>query len=93
MSTTSPETSVWSDKRGRQRALYPRQAQALQLYADGLKIAQIAEEMEIAVGTARSYVGAASAALGAESPTDAVKIAQERGEIERPGQRRDVPGS
>jgi DNA-binding NarL/FixJ family response regulator len=93
MSTASPDVSVWADKRGRQRSLYPRQAEALQHYADGLKYAEIADQMGVAVGTARSYVGAAREALGASSPTHAVEIALERGLIAPRGQRRNVPGS
>jgi DNA-binding NarL/FixJ family response regulator len=70
------------EKRTRQRALYPRQREALQLYAQGLKYSEIADKMEVAIGTARSYVGASVVALGAEDPTGAVQIAIERGEIE-----------
>jgi DNA-binding NarL/FixJ family response regulator len=74
--------SVWMEKRTRQHRLYPRQREALQYYAHGLKYGAIAEKMEVAIGTARSYVGAARVALGAEDPTDAVRIAIERGEID-----------
>lgn len=73
--------SIWHEKRTRQRALYPRQREALQYYADGKKYGEIAEAMEIAIGTARSYVGAAVVALGADDPTHAVQVAIERGEI------------
>ena len=76
------ENSTWMEKRTRQHALYPRQKEALQLYAKGLKYTEIAEEMDVEVGTARSYIGACRTALGADSPTDAVRIAIERGEIE-----------
>lgn len=82
MSVAHPEESTWMEKRTRQRALYPRQREALQLYADGKKYVEIAEIMDVAVGTARSYVGACRTALHADSPTDAVRIAIERGEIE-----------
>jgi DNA-binding NarL/FixJ family response regulator len=81
MTMTAPESSVWEEKRTRQRALYPRQAEALQLYAEGLTYAQVADRMELAVGTARSYIGACVRALGADSPTNAVEIARERGYI------------
>jgi DNA-binding NarL/FixJ family response regulator len=81
---TAVAESTWMEKRTRQHALYPRQAQALQLYARGLKYADIAKELGLAVGTARSYVGACRTALGASSPTEAVKIAIERGYIEAP---------
>lgn len=82
MPTAPPEDSVWMEKRMRQHALYPRQREALQLYAQGLKYSEIAEKMELAIGTARSYVGASVVALAASDPTDAVRIAIERGEIE-----------
>jgi hypothetical protein len=36
----------------------------------------------VAIGTARSYIGAATKALGADNPPHAVQIAIERGEIE-----------
>lgn len=74
--------SVWFDKRLRQHNLYPRQKEALQLYARGLKYEEIAKEMGVEVGTARSYIGAARVTLGADNPPDAVRIAVERGEIE-----------
>jgi DNA-binding NarL/FixJ family response regulator len=83
MATAPPsEPSTWMEKRTRQHALYPRQREALQLYALGLKYSEIAERMDVAIGTARSYVGACSVALGAENPTQAVEFARERGEIE-----------
>lgn len=82
MMSAPTEDSVWMEKRTRQRALYPRQREALQLYATGLTYARVAEEMDVAVGTARSYIGAAAVVLGADSPTEAVRIAVERGEIE-----------
>jgi DNA-binding NarL/FixJ family response regulator len=81
-SAAPPEESVWFEKRNRQRALYPRQKEALQHYALGKKYGEIAEAMGLAIGTARSYVGAAVVALGADNPTDAVRVAIERGEIE-----------
>jgi DNA-binding NarL/FixJ family response regulator len=83
-SATAPPTaeSTWFEKRNRQRALYPRQREALQLYAWGKKYGEIAEAMGLAIGTARSYVGAAVVALGADNPTHAVQVAIERGEIE-----------
>jgi DNA-binding NarL/FixJ family response regulator len=82
MTTAPSEESVWQEKRTRQHALYPRQREALQLYARGLRYSEIADEMDLAIGTARSYVGAARVALGAADPTEAVRIAAERGEIE-----------
>lgn len=84
MTAAPPESSVWKEKRTRQRSLYPRQREALQLYAQGLKYQEIAEVMELAVGTARSYVGAAVVALGAIDPTDAVRMAIRQGLIETP---------
>ena len=84
MTAAPQEVSVWKDKRTRQHALYPRQREALQFYAEGLKYSEIADRMGLAIGTARSYVGACVEALGAEDPTDAVRIAIERGEIEEP---------
>jgi DNA-binding NarL/FixJ family response regulator len=82
MTTAPSEESVWHEKRSRQHHLYPGQRQALQLYARGLKYSEIAEEMGLAIGTARSYVGAAVTVLGADNPTHAVELAIERGEIE-----------
>lgn len=74
--------SEWFEKRTRQRALYPRQREALTLFARAFTYRQIAEQMEISVGTARSYVGGAALALGADNPTHAVEIALERGELD-----------
>lgn len=81
-SAAPPAESTWFEKRNRQRGLYPRQREALQLYARGKKYGEIAEAMGVAIGTARSYVGAAVVALGADDPTNAVRVAIERGEIE-----------
>lgn len=81
MSTAVPEESVWQEKRSRQHGLYPRQRQALGLYAQGLKYTEVAEAMAVRVGTARSYIGAATKALGAEDPPEAVRIARKRGYI------------
>lgn len=81
MTTAPAEGSVWYEKRTRQHALYPRQREALQFYAQGLKYSEIAEAMELSIGTARSYVGAAVTVLGADNPTHAVEIARKDGLI------------
>lgn len=80
--TAPPEQSIWREKRTRQHALYPRQKEALQLYAQGKRYSEIADIMEIAIGTARSYVGACVEALGADNPPHAVELAIERDEID-----------
>lgn len=82
MTAAPPESSTWMNKRTRQHALYPRQKEALGFYATGMTYVEVAEEMGVKVGTARSYIGAAVVALGADGPTDAVRIARQRGEID-----------
>lgn len=74
--------SMWTEKRTRQHALYPRQREALGLYAEDLTYKEIAERMQVKIGTARSYVGGAVLVLGASSPTDAVDKALARGELD-----------
>lgn len=82
MTTTTETKSDWYFRRTRQRALYPRQKEALGLYALGNTYENIAAQLGVAVGTARSYIGGAVVALGAENPKEAVELARASGDID-----------
>ncbi|MFG2293041.1 response regulator [Streptomyces sp. NPDC048603] len=59
--------------------LTPREAEVLELAADGAPIAEIAERAALSQGTVRNYLSAAAAKLGAENRHTAVRLARERG--------------
>jgi two-component system, NarL family, response regulator DesR len=59
--------------------LTAREAELLELAADGAPIAEIAERASLAPGTVRNYLSAATAKLGAENRHAAVRLARERG--------------
>jgi two-component system response regulator DesR len=58
-----------------------REAEVLELAADGAPIAEIAKKASLTQGTVRNYLSAAVAKLGAESRYAAVRKARERGWI------------
>ncbi|EST37637.1 MerR family transcriptional regulator [Streptomycetaceae bacterium MP113-05] len=59
--------------------LTAREAELLELAADGAPVAEIAERACLAQGTVRNYLSAATAKLGAENRHAAVRTARERG--------------
>jgi two-component system response regulator DesR len=59
--------------------LTDREAELLELAADGAPVAEIAERASLAPGTVRNYLSAAAAKLGAENRHTAVRMARERG--------------
>ncbi|MER5930345.1 response regulator transcription factor [Streptomyces sp. NPDC002054] len=59
--------------------LTAREAEVLELAADGAPIAEIAERAALSQGTVRNYLSAAAAKLGAENRHAAVRLARERG--------------
>ncbi|MEO3751510.1 response regulator transcription factor [Streptomyces sp. B6B3] len=59
--------------------LTAREAELLELAADGAPVAEIAERAALAQGTVRNYLSAAAAKLGAENRHAAVRIAREHG--------------
>ncbi|MEV7613294.1 response regulator transcription factor [Streptomyces sp. NPDC089799] len=59
--------------------LTAREAEVLELAADGAPIAEIAERAALSQGTVRNYLSAAAAKLGAENRHTAVRLARERG--------------
>ncbi|WP_165985486.1 response regulator transcription factor [Streptomyces sp. YIM 98790] len=59
--------------------LTDREAELLELAADGAPIAEIAERARLAPGTVRNYLSAAAAKLHAENRHAAVRIAREKG--------------
>ncbi|MDT0445103.1 MULTISPECIES: response regulator transcription factor [unclassified Streptomyces] len=59
--------------------LTPREAELLELAADGAPVADIAARASLAPGTVRNYLSAAAAKLGAENRHAAARIARERG--------------
>ncbi|MET7639475.1 response regulator transcription factor [Streptomyces sp. NPDC005438] len=59
--------------------LTSREAELLDLAADGASIADIAQRASLAPGTVRNYLSAAANKLGAENRHTAARIARERG--------------
>ncbi|GAA4677113.1 response regulator transcription factor [Streptomyces chumphonensis] len=59
--------------------LTAREAELLELAADGAPIADIARRAALAQGTVRNYLSSAAAKLGAENRHAAVRAARERG--------------
>ena len=59
--------------------LTPREAEVLELAADGSPIADIARRASLSPGTVRNYLSSAAAKLSAENRHTAVRIARERG--------------
>lgn len=59
--------------------LTAREAELLELAADGASIAEIAQRAALSQGTVRNYLSAAAAKLGAENRHAAARIAQEHG--------------
>ncbi|WP_244502598.1 response regulator transcription factor [Streptomyces oceani] len=59
--------------------LTSREAELLDLAADGTTIADIAKRASLAPGTVRNYLSAAAAKLGAENRHTAARMARERG--------------
>jgi two-component system, NarL family, response regulator DesR len=59
--------------------LTAREAELLDLAADGAPVAEIAERASLTAGTVRNYLSAATAKLGAENRHAAARIARERG--------------
>ncbi|MFI1954876.1 response regulator [Streptomyces xinghaiensis] len=59
--------------------LTAREAQLLELAADGAPVAEIARRAGLSPGTVRNYLSAAAAKLSAENRHTAVRIARERG--------------
>ncbi|UNS98079.1 response regulator transcription factor [Streptomyces tubbatahanensis] len=61
--------------------LSAREAELLELAADGAPVADIATRASLTQGTVRNYLSAAAAKLGAENRHAAVRMARERGWI------------
>ncbi|GAB2876923.1 response regulator [Streptomyces mayteni] len=59
--------------------LTEREAEVLELAADGAPIAEIAARAGLAPGTVRNYLSAAATKLGAENRHTAARLARERG--------------
>ncbi|MGH3311920.1 MAG: response regulator transcription factor [Streptomyces sp.] len=59
--------------------LTAREAELLELAADGAPVAEIAQRASLTVGTVRNYLSAATAKLGAENRHAAARMARERG--------------
>lgn len=59
--------------------LTAREAELLELAADGATVAEIAERASLAPGTVRNYLSAAVAKLGAENRHAAARLARARG--------------
>jgi len=59
--------------------LTPREAEVLELAADGAPVAEIAERASLSQGTVRNCLSAAVSTLGAENRHAAVRLARERG--------------
>ncbi|QMU76773.1 response regulator transcription factor [Streptacidiphilus sp. PB12-B1b] len=62
--------------------LTAREAQVLELAADGAPIAEVARRASLSQGTVRNYLSAATAKLSADNRHTAVRIARERGWIQ-----------
>ncbi|MFC8235308.1 response regulator [Streptomyces sp. NPDC057284] len=56
-----------------------REAEVLELAADGAPVAEIAERASLSQGTVRNYLSAAASKLGAENRHAAVRLARDRG--------------
>ncbi|MGW7054441.1 response regulator [Streptomyces sp. NPDC054887] len=56
-----------------------REAEVLELAADGAPVAEIAERAALSPGTVRNYLSSAASKLGAENRHAAVRLARERG--------------
>jgi len=61
--------------------LTPREADVLELAADGLPVPQIARQACLSPGTVRNYLSAAVVKLGAANRQEAVRVARGRGWI------------
>lgn len=61
--------------------LTPREADVLELAADGLPVEEIAARASLSTGTVRNYLSAATAKLGALNRHEAVRIARMHGWI------------
>ncbi|NSC22929.1 response regulator transcription factor [Streptomyces albus subsp. chlorinus] len=61
--------------------LSAREAELLELAADGAPVAEIARRASLTQGTVRNYLSAAAAKLGAENRHAAARMARERGWI------------
>ncbi|MFC0847145.1 response regulator [Streptomyces noboritoensis] len=59
--------------------LTAREAQVLELAADGAPVAEIAERAGLSPGTVRNYLSSAASKLGAENRHTAVRLARRRG--------------
>ena len=59
--------------------LTAREAEVLELAADGAPVAEIAERATLSQGTVRNYLSSAVSKLGAENRHTAVRLARERG--------------
>ncbi len=59
--------------------LTAREAEVLELAADGAPVAEIAERARLSQGTVRNYLSSAVSKLGAENRHTAVRLARERG--------------
>ncbi len=59
--------------------LTAREAEVLELAADGAPVAEIAERAALSQGTVRNYLSSAASKLGAENRHAAVRLARERG--------------
>jgi two-component system response regulator DesR len=64
-----------------QSPLTPREADVLELAADGASIEQIAERASLSRGTTRNYLSSAAAKLGATNRHQAVHLARTHGWI------------
>ncbi|GAB1328818.1 hypothetical protein ACE1SV_31570 [Streptomyces sennicomposti] len=56
-----------------------REAEVLELAADGAPVTEIAERAALSAGTVRNYLSSAVTKLGAENRHAAVRLARERG--------------
>jgi len=59
--------------------LTAREAQVLELAADGAPVAEVARRASLSTGTARNYLSSAATKLSADNRHTAVRIARERG--------------
>jgi two-component system response regulator DesR len=59
--------------------LTTREAEVLELAADGAPVAEIAERAALSQGTVRNHLSSAVSKLGAENRPSAVRLAHERG--------------
>lgn len=59
--------------------LTAREAEVLELAADGAPVAEIAERAALSQGTVRNYLSSAVSKLGVENRHSAVRLARERG--------------